>query len=233
MRKTTTGKELSSWLARRLLNLPAEVNAEVLVEPLIVGLEVFLKSLSRGGVHLLIPAFVAVMCWREHDLPIRQAEEVDDALHVVRRTLEEILALQDEHPVSVEKPVPLSELIHINASGEVGVTPVIPAPVTRIGEDLFLFTLQSLLLGFYGLLEAENLGFLPHPVLVIGERSIYRVPEHCNQLGPRDDLSCSLRSEGMIEIIRAGFSGDDSPPIFPMLPRKMRTIPVDALLEPS
>ena len=110
---------------------------------------------------------------------------------------------------------------------------MIPATVARIGEDLFLLTLQPLLLGYYGLLEAENLGFLPYPVLVIGERSIYRVPKHCNQLGLRDDLRCSLCSEGMIEIIRAGFSGDDPPPIFPMLPRKMRTIPVDALLEPS
>jgi len=110
---------------------------------------------------------------------------------------------------------------------------VIPATVVRIGEDLFLLTLQPLLLGLYGLLEAETLGFLPHPVLIIGERYIYRVPEHRNQLGLRDDLRCSLRSEGMIEVIRASFSGDDSPPFFPMLPWKMRTIPVDAVLEPS
>src|SRR5215210_5914906 len=93
--------------------LPAEVDAQKIVEALVVGLEKVFETLPGGGVHPLVFSLIAFS--RDYGLPMRQSEKFEDAFEDGLRVLEEVLALEHEQLLLVEVFAPLLELVHIDA----------------------------------------------------------------------------------------------------------------------
>src|SRR5215210_61210 len=95
-------------------------------------LEVAFEPPPGSETHLIVFTLVALS--RGSGLPIRQAEKPEDALEGILRVFEEVFTLQHEQLVSVEVPLPLQELINVDAPREVGVPPVLGAVVALVGE---------------------------------------------------------------------------------------------------
>lgn len=183
---------------------------EVFLQTLIVRGEILAQPSPGGWIHRGIAAHVVSA--RDLGLKSRQAQEIEHVPHGSSRVGKEVLALQQKNLLRGEKAHPDFQLIHINPSGKVGITPMVEAIVTLIRLHLLGFALEPLPLFLDGFLERQRLPAQPHFVPVVRICPVHGISEERDYSGARNRLGDSIGSARMENIVRAGLSAHLSLP---------------------
>src|SRR5215208_5327984 len=198
----------------RVRLLPPEVHAKVLVESLVVGLKVLLQPSPDGRVHpLRVPPLVdSIAQFRGAGFPVGQVEEIQNELQDLPWPLEEVLALEHEHLLSVEELRPAQEMVHVDA----------------VGEEPLVRTIEA---GFHGLFERLDPVPVSRPMVIGGIGPVYRVPQQHYELRFRYDPGHPLCGVGVEQVAGGAISGNGSPPVLQPGGQETLAVPLCALLE--
>jgi CDP-glycerol glycerophosphotransferase len=193
---------------------PARGAAHLLGQPCVVRLEVALQTCPQLRLHRRARPGVPLLDLL--GLPLGQPQPRAQPVELTARVGEEHVGVDDVDTVGtqlVDEPV---DLLAVTAPGQVGVVPVVEAPVRRVGHHSLRLAGGAFLLQGDGLLELLRLVAAGQLVPVGRVRALHRLAHHHHDLHVGQVVGDALGCERVEEVVAAALErrrlGSVSPP---------------------
>jgi hypothetical protein len=141
----------------------------------------------------------------------RKAEEVGDLIEAGLLVAIEELARDDQHPFARKQLEVAAQLISVETAIAVGVPVVRLAVVERVGCHPIELASQPLWLGGERFGERQRLDPVVDALPIMGVGTSHWITQHDHDLDVGNVVADALRGIRVIEVVRAGLTGDRWP----------------------